>query len=119
MLILSAMRGMIQRMIGMATAPSAISRVETLCKDIKALVSQVQVAQTSDFETLSAKLDADKAQLDRIEQDVNPPAPDVVITPIVTLAGLGIVSITLGRKGEIFMATVVKTGGPLRMDVSG
>ena len=115
------MRDMVKRMLGMATAPSQLTRVETLAKNILALVSQIQVAQTSDFGTLSAKLDGEKAQLDRIELDVNSPEPppDTTIIPIVTLAGPGIVSITVGKKGQIFMATVIKTGGPLQMDVSG
>jgi hypothetical protein len=108
-----------QEMVGMATAPSQLTRVETLARDIKALASQIQVAQSADFQTLTAKLDAAAAQLDRIEQDVNTPVPDTTITPIVTLSGRGIISITLGRKAETFMATVIKTGGPLRFDVSG
>jgi hypothetical protein len=114
------LREVVNRMIGMpaelsqflSQLPSQLTRIETLAKNIRD-------AQTSDFQTLSAKLDGEKAQLDRIELDVNSPEPNATITPIVTLVGPGIVSITVGRKGELYMATVVKTGGPLQMDVSG
>ena len=43
--------------------------------------------------------------------------PPGKVTPRVTISGRGIVSFTV--QGDFIMATVVKTGGPLKMDVSG
>jgi hypothetical protein len=95
-----------------------LGRVETKIDRLLTQLGALQLAQADGFQSLSAKLDAGKAQLDRIEQDVDSP-PDTTVIPIVTLVGPGIVSITVGSKGELFMATVIKTGGPLHFDVSG
>lgn len=43
--------------------------------------------------------------------------PPRFITPVVTFSGRGIVSFTIGERVS-FMATVIKTGGPFKFDVS-